>query len=84
MNTYRKFLAPLDTPKLSPSELEALMLAHQNKSNAEIARALGVKVSTIHTRLSNASLKYRDQEQLKSLGGLRGAPQPSGPSGMVR
>ena len=74
----------MDTPKLSPSEIEALTLAHQNKSNAEIARALGIKVATVHQRLQMASLKYRDQQQLKSMGGLRGAPMPSGPTGMVR
>lgn len=80
----RHFLPPLNTPKLSPTELIILTLAHDRKSNGEISIALGMKLATIKKHLGNAALKYRDEQQRIALGDLRMAPQIPRLGGMVR
>lgn len=70
----RDFLPPLDTPKLSKSEVTVLNLAHLGITNQEISEATGLKLRNVEQTMRNARIKYRDNEQRKALGELKFSP----------
>ena len=55
-------MVPINTPGLSPAQIEVLKLVHSGAMNYEIARSLDISLNTVKMHLKRASKKMRKQQ----------------------